>query len=219
MKKLPGHIEAILFDLDGSLADSMWIWPELDRQFMDKYRLVAPPNFHEQIEGMSYTETARCFRDTFPTLRLSVEEIRQEWLTMTIELYRSKVKPKNGAVSFIRACRDRGIALGISSSNTRELIHAFLDNHLLSDFFDTVVTSCEVGRGKPAPDVYMETARRMKVSPDRCLVFEDVPKGIMAGKRAGMTVWAVYDDFTAYADEKKKELADDYITDFTEIIV
>ena len=77
--------------------------------------------------------------------------------------------------------------------------------------------ACEAGAGKPAPDVYLLTAEDMGVKPERCLVFEDVPMGILAGKNAGMTVCAVEDDFSAPQCAKKRELADYYIQDYNDI--
>ena len=78
--------KAVIFDMDGSLVDSMWIWPEVDRIFMKKYELTPPDSFHRDIEGMSYTETARYFVDTFRMSR-TVEQVMQEWRDMTIRLY------------------------------------------------------------------------------------------------------------------------------------
>ena len=88
----------------------------------------------------------------------------------------------------------------------------------LDNYIDVIVTSCDVNRGKPAPDVYLETARRLEVAPENCLVFEDVPAGIMAGKNANMTVCAVKDDFSMELDEEKHRLADYYISDYRQVL-
>ena len=80
------------------------------------------------------------------------------------------------------------------------------------------MTACEVKQGKPAPDVYLEAASRLGVQPGRCLVFEDVPMGILAGKHAGMKVCAVEDKFSAAQREEKRELADYYITDYRQVL-
>ena len=79
--------KAVIFDMDGSLVDSMWIWPEVDRIYMDKYGLTQPADFHKAIEGKSYTETAQYFVDTFETLHRTVEQVKAEWKEMTMELY------------------------------------------------------------------------------------------------------------------------------------
>ena len=141
--------KAVIFDMDGSLVDSMWIWPEVDRIFMKKYELTPPDSFHRDIEGMSYTETARYFVDTFRMSR-TVEQVMQEWRDMTIRLYSEKVYPKAGAVRFLNAMKQRGIALGIATSNDRRIADAALKARGLTPYFDSVRTSCEVSAGKPA---------------------------------------------------------------------
>ena len=137
---------------------------------------------------------------------------------MTVELYATKVFPKPGAMEFLREMKRRGILLGIATSNDREIAEAALNARGLGVYFDSVRTSCEVEAGKPAPDVYLETARGLGISPADCLVFEDVPMGILAGKRAGMKVCAVEDDFSKGQEKQKRELADWYIQDYYEVL-
>lgn len=209
--------KAVIFDLDGSLVDSMWIWPEVDILFMEKYHLIPPTNFHKEIEGKSYTETAQYFLDTFPGLACSLDDVRHEWMEMTMELYRTKVLLKPGAAEFLEDMRERKVLLGIATSNARELVEAVLDALQIRDYFTSVRTSCEVAAGKPAPDVYLKVANDMKVEPKECLVFEDVPRGIEAGKNAGMTVCAVDDEFSKPDETEKKQLADYFIHDYYDI--
>jgi beta-phosphoglucomutase-like phosphatase (HAD superfamily) len=88
----------------------------------------------------------------------------------------------------------------------------------ISHLFDTVLTACEVKVGKPSPDIYLKTAEKLKVKPEECLVFEDIPMGILAGKNANMKVCTIYDDFSKNQEEKKRHLADYYITTFHEVL-
>ena len=210
--------KAVIFDMDGSLVDSMWIWPEVDRIYMDKYHLTAPDTFHRDIEGMSYVETAQYFVDTFTTLNQTVEDVMQEWRDMTVELYATKVFPKAGAVEFLDLMKQNGIRLGIATSNDREIAEAALNGRGLTKYFDSVRTSSEVAAGKTAPDVYLKVADDMNVDPKNCLVFEDVINGILAGKNAGMEVCAVADDFTKADEAEKKAAADYFIRDFFDVL-
>ena len=141
----------------------------------------------------------------------------REWRDMTIHLYATKVFPKPGAVEFLESMQRSGVKLGIATSNNREIAEAALQAQNLSGFFDSVRTSCEVAAGKPAPDVYLRVAGDLDVLPQDCLVFEDVPNGILAGKNAGMEVCAVDDAFSRPDEEEKKRLADYFIHDFYEI--
>ena len=209
--------KAIIFDMDGSLVDSMWLWTKVDDIYMEKYHLTMPEHFHKEIEGMSFTETAEYFLKTFPQLNCTVEEIKQEWQNLTMELYCTQVPLKPGAGEFLKRMKEKGILLGIATSNARELAEAVLDALHIRTYFDTVRTSCEVAKGKPAPDVYLKAAEDLHVIPEECLVFEDVPSGILAGKNAGMTVCAVDDDFSKPYEQEKCNLADYYIYDYAEV--
>ena len=184
---------------------------------MEKYHLTPPETFHKDIEGRSYTETAQYFVDTFSNLDRTVEQVMREWRDMTIHLYATKVFPKPGAVEFLESMQRSGVKLGIATSNNREIAEVALQAQNLSGFFDSVRTSCEVAAGKPAPDVYLRVAGDLDVLPQDCLVFEDVPNGILAGKNAGMEVCAVDDAFSRPDEEEKKRLADYFIHDFYEI--
>lgn len=209
--------KAVIFDLDGSLVDSMWIWPLVDVQYMKKYNLTEPSNFQKDIEGMSYTETAQYFLDTFPTLNCTLDDVRQEWMDMTLELYRTQVELKPGAREFLACMKEHGVLLGIATSNARELVDAVIGALGIEQYFTSIRTSCEVAAGKPAPDVYLKVAEDLQVEPKDCLVFEDVLNGIRAGKNAGMEVCAVDDLLSKPEEAKKKLLADYFIHDYFEI--
>ena len=211
------NIDAIIFDIDGTLIDSMWVWTDIDDIFLEKYNLTEPEGFHEGMEGKSYSETAQYFLDLFPELPHTREEIEAEWHQMAFEIYTTKIHLKKGAYDFITNMRNAGVKLGIATSNARDLAEGVLINNQVFDFFDSIWTSDEAKAGKPAPDVYLKVAESLGVIPERCLVFEDVPKGIMAGKNAGMKVCAVEDLFSKPQEDFKRELADYYIQDFDDI--
>lgn len=216
--KMLENIDAVIFDMDGTLLDSMWIWPDIDDVFLEKYNLLKPEGFHEGMEGKSYSETAQYFLDLFPTLTHTKEEIMNEWNEMAHDRYVSQVRLKPGAKEFIFAIRKSGKKIGIATSNSRFLVDDTLKALGIEVLFDSIRTSCEAGAGKPAPDVYLLVADDLEVNTDRCLVFEDVPMGILAGRNAGMKICAVDDAFSRSQDNRKRELADYYINDFNDII-
>ncbi len=210
-------IDAVIFDLDGTLADSMWIWLEIDRDFFASHHMEFPDYLNTEIEGMGFTETAVYFKETFH-LEESIDEIKQIWNDMALQKYRTKTPLKPGALTFLKLLRKRGILTGIATSNSPMLVEEFLDAKELTGYFDAVTTVCDVSRGKPDPEVYLVTAQKLGVPPERCLVFEDVPMGILAGRNAGMRTCGVEDVYAAHLREKKMELADYYIEDFTELL-
>ncbi len=208
--------EAVLFDLDGTLVDSMWVWTDIDIVFLGRYHYELPDDLQGKIEGMGFTETAEYFKKRF-SLPLSIDEIKDEWNSLAMFRYANEVRLKPGAADFLHLLRKKGIKTAIASSNSRELIQACLVNNQVEDCFDNITISCDVPRGKPSPDVYLLAARQLEVSPENCLVFEDVPMGIRAGKNAGMRVCAVEDAYASDRREEIRRLADYYIRSFDEI--
>ncbi len=208
--------KAVIFDMDGSLVDSMWIWKDIDIEYLGRFGLKIPDDLQRMIEGKSFTETAEYFKERF-ALERSVEEIKADWNEMAWEKYRTKVMLKPGARELLDYCRKQGIRLGIATSNSRQIVDMVMQERAIAEYFSCIMTSCEAKKGKPAPDIYLITAKRLGVRPEDCLVFEDIVFGIQAGKSAGMEVCAVEDAYSSYQAQEKRRLADHYITDFTEI--
>ena len=208
--------KAILFDLDGTLVDSMWMWHQIDIEYLSSFGLECPPDLEKTIEGMSFSETAVYFKERFQ-LPKSLDEIKQAWVEMSLEKYRSQVPLKKGARRFLEYLKGHGILAGIATSNGQAMVEAVLESLEIRPYFQVVATACEVANGKPAPDIYLEVARRLGVEPVSCMVFEDVPAGIQAGKSAGMEVCAVEDDFSAKMRAEKEQLADYFIEDYEEL--
>ena len=209
--------KAAIFDLDGTLVDSMWMWKDIDIEFLGRFGYGLPEDLQREIEGMSFSETASYFKERF-SLPMTVEEIKDCWIAMSIEKYRTEVGLKPGALEFLKYCRERGIRTGVATSNGRDMVDAVIESLKIGDYLGEVATACEVAAGKPEPDIYLEVARRLSVEPEECLVFEDIPAGIVAGKRAGMTVLAVQDEFSKDLETEKRELADGFIRDYFELL-
>lgn len=209
-------VKAVIFDLDGTLVDSMWMWKDIDVEFLDRYHLSVPKGLQQYIEGMSFSETAQYFKERFQ-LPDSVEEIKQTWNDMAKEKYLNQVPLKKGALEFLKYIQAKGMKAGIATSNSIELVKLIVQKHNLEEYFQSIRTSCEVAKGKPSPDIYLLVAKDLGAVPEECFVFEDIPYGIMAGKNAGMKVCAVYDAYSEMVKEKKLELADYYIESFHEI--
>lgn len=211
------QIKAVVFDLDGTLVDSMGLWKDIDIEFLGARGIEYQDDLQEKIEGMSFTETA-VFCKEYYHLEESVEELKAIWNQMAEQKYRFEIQPKPGVLKFLDRLKDKGIKMGIATSNSEELIRAVNDAYHFDKYMSCIVTSCSVKKGKPAPDVYLEAARQLGVAPEECLVFEDIVKGIEAGKNAGMKVCAVEDYFSAKQREKKKEISDYYIETYDDLM-
>lgn len=211
--KMLEQIDAVIFDLDGSLVDSMWMWKQIDIEYLARFQIPLPEDLQSAIQGMSFSETAVYFKERFQ-IPDSLEQMKEDWNQMAWDKYTYEVPLKPGIAEFLQGCKKHHIKLGIATSNSRELVDNIARVHHLEDYFECIMTACEVSKGKPAPDIYLAVAKQLEVEPKRCLVFEDIIPGILAGKNAGMKVCAVEDEYSTGDKKTKCEMADYYIEDF-----
>ena len=209
--------KAVIFDLDGSLVDSMWMWKAIDIEYLGRFGIEIPDDLQDCIGGKSFTETAIYFKERFQ-LPDSLQQIKDDWNRMAWDKYTYEVPLKEGVEDLLKECKRRNIRLGIATSNSRELVDNIVIVHHLEQYFTSIITGCEVAHGKPAPDIYLAVADTLQVAPEECLVFEDIIEGIQAGKAAGMKVCAVHDEFSISQEEEKRRLSDYYTYHFRELL-
>ena len=220
-KKIPAEelldgIRAVIFDLDGTLIDSMWMWKQIDIDYLASKGKPFPPNLQDTISGMSFSETAVYFKETFG-IEDDLDTIKKCWNDMAWEMYSTRVTLKEGALEFLKYLKERGIKTGIATSNSNELAFMVTKRLGIDAYIDEIHTACEVEKGKPSPDIYLFVAETLGVDPSECLVFEDVLRGVVAGLRAGMRVCAFYDPASAYEDVEKERVSHCYIRSFKEL--
>jgi HAD superfamily hydrolase (TIGR01509 family) len=181
--------DAVMFDLDGVLVDSEQLWNDAKRALVvaagGSWREDAP----RAMMGMSSPEWAAYLREHLGVDR-DLDEINRGVVRRIEQLYRARLPLLPGALGAVHALQERW-PLGLASSSNREIIDLVLDLGGLADAFVATVSSEEVPRGKPAPDVYLEAARRIGVNPNHCVAIEDSSNGLRAAVAAAMTVIAV----------------------------
>jgi HAD superfamily hydrolase (TIGR01509 family) len=182
-------IDAVVFDMDGVLIDSEQVWDEVRRELARERGRPWPDTATRDMMGMSSPEWSAYMHEAVG-LPEAPEEINREVVARMLERYGEGPPWLPGAVEGVRRIADRW-PLGLASSSNRELIDAVLDAGGLSSLFRATVSSEEVPRGKPAPDVYHEAARRLEVAPERAAAIEDSHNGIRSAKAAGMRVVAI----------------------------
>jgi HAD superfamily hydrolase (TIGR01509 family) len=182
-------IDAVVFDLDGVIVDSEHVWDDVRQQLAEERGGRWHERASRDMMGMSSVEWSRYMHDVIG-LEEAPEEINAEVVRRLEAIYRERLPLIPGAVEAVQALAARW-PLGLASSSNRELIDLVLEVSALDRFFRATVSSEEVPRGKPAPDVYLEAARRLGSAPERCAAVEDSEKGILSGKTAGMRVIAI----------------------------
>jgi HAD superfamily hydrolase (TIGR01509 family) len=182
-------IEAVVFDLDGVLLDTEELWDEARRQIAEERGGRWRPDAQRAMMGMSSPEWSRYMYDVIGVPD-PPERISEEVVERLAELYRRELPLVDGAIEAVRRIGARW-PLGIASSSNRPLIDLFLELTRTRELFRATVSSEEVARGKPAPDVYLEAARRLQVEPERCAAIEDSENGIRSASAAGMQVVAI----------------------------
>lgn len=217
MIKMLENIDCVIFDFDGTLADSMWMWTAIDVEYLGRFGKELPSLLQDEISGMSFVETAHYIKRRMD-IPDTEEQMMADWNSMAEEKYANDIKAKEGVIPFLKYLKAHDIKTGVATSNSRHLADIGIKAIGIADYIDYSLVGCEVEHGKPAPDIYLAVADRLNVHYSRCLVFEDVTKGILAGKNAGMKTCGVYDKFSEYEAEAKRELSDYYIHSFAELL-
>jgi HAD superfamily hydrolase (TIGR01509 family) len=205
---------AVIFDMDGVLVDSEAVWDDVRKRFVEQRGGHWHEGAQRDMMGMSSVEWSRYVRDRLG-VDMDPEGISQEVADRVADVYRENLPLLPGAVEAVRSLAARW-PLGLASSSNRHVIDLVLDLAGIADAFQVTVSSEEVRAGKPAPDVYLETARRLGTDPAACVAIEDSTNGIRSAHAAGMAVIAVPNhDFPPEPDAL--ELADERLGSLTEL--
>lgn len=213
------NTKAAIFDLDGTLVDSMWLWDKIDTTYLRGLGVDKPSDLKKEITHLSFDKTAEYFKKRF-NIPDSIEKILETWYKMSYDEYTNNIKLKPGAKEFLQYLHNKGIKIGLATSNSMVLVETCLKSNNISNLFHKITLTSEVSRDKSYPDVYLLAAERLSVNPKDCIVFEDILPAIYGAKSAGMKVIAVNDEPYTPLDDKTKiiEEADFYIKDYNELL-
>jgi HAD superfamily hydrolase (TIGR01509 family) len=185
-------IEAVLFDMDGVIADSETGWNEIDGAMLAECGIAYRGELKEHVLGKSFPLALQFYKETF-SLPQTIEALSERRTAIAADFYAHTIDIYPAVHSVLQFLRDENLRLAVATSSVGELIHPFLKRHDLTPYFDVIVTGEEVTRGKPFPDIYLRAAQKVGAAPEKCLVIEDALSGVQAGKSAGMTVVAIPD--------------------------
>ena len=211
------NIKAAIFDLDGTLVDSMWVWQQIDIEYLSKKGHAVPNNLNDEITHLSFTQTAEYFKKRF-SLEDSIEDIMNDWNTMAYNHYKNNVKLKPGALQYLLNLKNKGIKIGLATSNSMNLLTVTLKSNNAFELFDSITITDEVKKSKSNPDIYLLAAKKLNVDPSECMVFEDIIAASRGAKLAGMKVTGVFDEHSKHQTDILKEECDNYIYNYEDLI-
>ena len=206
-------MKAYIFDLDGTLLDSMGVWLNIDIEFLEKRGLAVPDDYFDKISSMGFSQIAAYTIERFG-LPDTVEGLLQEWSDMAAHAYGHTVQMKPHAKEYLFALKERGARLAIATSAIPDLCDLALRAHGIYDWFNVICKCNEVGCGKSRPDVFLLAAQKLAVDPRDCIVFEDIFDAVKSAKSVGMTVCGVYDKASESDWDAIRGMADYAILDF-----
>jgi len=211
------NIKAAIFDLDGTLVDSMGVWTKVDIDFLEERGIEIPEDLRGEIEHLSFTDTAKYFKNRF-NLPESIEEIVDEWNNMAYYEYSNTVRLKPDVKEYLELLKFKGIKIALATSNSQLLLEVVLKNNDIYEYFDSITTTIEVSKGKDNPDIYLLSAEKLGVSPEECIVYEDILPAVKGAKAAGMQVVGIYDAYSEHQKEDIIKTADHYIYKYEDLI-
>lgn len=210
------HFKGAIFDLDGTLLDSMGVWRKVDEDFLGKRGFAVPEDYLKKITSMEFQTAAEYTIERF-LLNEKPEDVIAEWQEMVVDAYTYHVKLKPHVKEYLDCLKEQGISIALATAASPDLYVPALRNNGVLDHFRAFVSVRDVARGKGFPDVYEKAAEKLQLKPQDCVVFEDILKGIQGAKMGGFQTVAVYDAASWYEQEELQRTADCYITDFSQL--
>ena len=205
---MAGAFRAVIFDLDGVLADSEPWWSDIDAALLAEHGVTYRGEYHREVLGTSYRLAIEFYKKAF-NISAPTDELMKRREQIAIDFFANRIGIFPATKPVLQELRQMQLSLGVGTSSVSACARPFLDRHQLSAFFDTVVTGEEVQHGKPHPDIYLRAAEKLGVAPEECVVIEDALSGIAAAKAAHMRVAAIPD--TRFVDPREYDAAADYL--------
>ena len=206
------NIKCAIFDFDGTLFDSMFIWDEIGERYLRSLGKEPNPSMREAVRTLSLYQAA-CYLRREYDLPLSTEGIIKGINQMIEHFYLSEILPKPGVCEFLEHMKKAGISMCIATASERYQIEAALKRCGMSQYFDAIFTCSEIGHGKEEPFIFRQAMEVCGAERNTTVVFEDAFHAALTARRDGFSVIAVYDESEKYQEEIRR-LADCYLVNF-----
>lgn len=210
------RFKGIIFDLDGTLIDSMKVWENVDRDFVAENGGVYTPDISDAVKTMTIHQSARYFKDRF-SLEMSCNEITDRIEAMVSEKYNNSIPLKKGVFDTLSKLSQMGIKMCVATATYNSLVNASLKRLGVYDMFEFILTCSDVGAGKDSPDIFYKSAKKMGLGISETVIVEDSLHCIETAKKAGFFTVGVYDEFAETDKDKIINLSDVYITEINKL--
>ena len=208
---------AALFDMDGTLIDSMGVWARVDEAFFARRNMALPADYARSISGLSFRQTAEYTKSRF-SLPDSVDEIMDEWNRTCESAYRYEVPLKPGAKDYLFHLKNKGVKLAVATALPERLYRPVLVRTGVYSLFDAFASTDETGKSKRDGEIYRLAAKRLGIPCECCAVFEDILDGLLGAREAGMKAYCVRDDSAKKDEARAREICDCYVESFTDFL-
>jgi HAD superfamily hydrolase (TIGR01509 family) len=204
-----------IFDLDGTLLDSMAVWDSFGAEYLQSKDLVPPENLYQILKPMSLMQAVNYFKKIF-RLTDTAEEMIQQFNDIIADKYKYQVTLKPNVEAFLENLKNRNVKMCVATATDRPQAEAALKNLGIDPYFSFILTCTEVGSGKVQPEIFEQALQQLGTKKEETIVFEDALHAIITAKEAGFRVIGVHDPSAKEDAEQIKRIADDYIYSFSE---
>ncbi len=210
--------QGAIFDLDGTLLDSMYVWQRVDEMYFESRGMQVPEDYGRELAGLSYRESAEYTKARFGFPE-PWEEIVAQWTELAREEYACRVPLKDGAREYLTTLRRSGVRLAVATALPEYLYLPCLEHLGILNLFDALCSTEDTdGRGKAGGEVFLLAAHRLGIAPENCVVYEDVLEGIRGARRAGMRAYCVLDEASRHAHGEIASLASGMIASYWDLL-
>ncbi len=211
-------MKGAIFDLDGTILDSMPVWEDAGERYLKRLGVTAEADLGTKLFSMSMREGADYLKGRY-RLSFTIDEIIGEINGIIRDFYIYEVPLKPGVKQFLTDMKEYGIKMTLATASDREVVIKALERLGIHRLFDGIFTCGEVGTGKTKPDIYYEAAKFMGLAPKDIWVFEDALYAVITAKEAGFVTVGIYDETSRDEQERIREVCDSYLSEFSDFHV
>lgn len=209
-------MKGAIFDLDGTLLDSMWLWDSLAYKYLLSIGINPPKDLDKQLEELTLREACVYMKEKF-NIRYTPDKIKEDIESLLTDYYANKLQLKPYTLEIVKEFKNRGIKMAIATSTDKHLVLMALNRHGIYDYFEFIQTVEDVGISKGNPKFFEITINKLGLNPEEIWVFEDALYPMISAKKCGLNIVAVKDESALKDLEKIKEIADIYIDNFSQL--